>query len=92
MSMINYQGQMTKTANTPPEEEIQKILKLLKETHPEEATRDKTIKTIESMKAFASIIVERVDEDLKSGKLEVNDKDEVFRNGELISKPAKKSK
>lgn len=92
MSMLNYQGQMTKTANTPPEEEIQKVLKLLKETHPEEATREKAIKTIESMKAFASIIVDRVDEDLKSGKLEVNDKDEVFRNGKLVSKPAKKSK
>jgi hypothetical protein len=83
---------MTKPTNIPPEDEIQKILKVLKETRPEEATRENAIKTIESMKALANILVDRVDDDLKSGKVKVNDKGEVFRAGKLISKPAKKLK
>lgn len=83
---------MSKTTNIPPEEEIQKILKVLKETRPEEATRENAIKTIEGMKAFANMLVDKVDEDLKSGKVKVNDRGEVLRDGKIISKPAKKAR
>jgi hypothetical protein len=79
-------------SKTPTEEDIQTVLKMLEETQPEKATRADAIKTIESMKSVAKIIVDKVSEDLKSGKVTVNKKGEVLRGGEVISKSPKSSK
>lgn len=70
--------------DTPNEAEIQRILKVLEKTHPEKATREYAIKTIESMRRFASMVVDRVEEDLESGKIKINKKGEVTREGKVI--------
>ncbi len=74
---------MTKT---PTEAEIQRILIVLEKTHPKKATREYAIKTIESMRKFASMVVDRVEEDLESGKIKINKKGEVTREGKVIKK------
>ena len=79
-------------SKTPTEEDIQTVLKMLQETQPEKATRADAIKTIESMKSVANMLVDKVDEDLKSGKVTVNKKGEVLRDGEVIPEPSKFSK
>ena len=79
-------------SKTPTEEDIQTVLKMLQETQPEKATRQEAIKTIESMKSVAKIIVDKVSEDLKSGKVTVNKKGEVLRDGEVILESSKTSK
>lgn len=76
---------------TPTEEDIQKVLKMLRETQPEKATREYAIKTIKNMKSMASMMVDRIDEDLKSGKVKINEKGEVIRDGKVISKTSKKA-
>ncbi len=64
----------------PTEEEIQKALKILKKNDPMQATRENAIKTIEGLRQFAGILVDKVDEDLRSGKVTVSDDGEVIRN------------
>ncbi|MBU0777016.1 hypothetical protein KKH23_00610 [Patescibacteria group bacterium] len=79
----------------PKEKEIQKILKILKQTHPEKATRKYAIKTIKSMRKFASMVIDRIEEDLESGKIKISEKGEVMREGKVIKKaddPENKSK
>jgi len=61
----------------PTKEEIQKVLKLLEESDPENATRENAIKTIEKMRKLASALVDRVDDDLRSGKVTVSDDGDV---------------
>lgn len=62
------------------EEEIQKVLKMLEGSDPKKATRENAIKTIQGMKQMAGMVVDRIDEDLKTGKVRVDDKGEVSRN------------
>lgn len=64
----------------PTEEEIQKALKILKKNDPKKATRENALKTIEGMRKMASALVDRVDDDLKSGKVIVSDDGKVTRN------------
>lgn len=64
----------------PTEEEIQKVLKMLEKSDPEKATRENAIKTIEGMQKMAGALVDRVDEDLKSGKVTVSEDGEITRN------------
>lgn len=61
------------------EEEIQKVLKMLEESAPEKATRENAIKTIQGMKQMAGMVVDKIDEDLKTGKVKVDDKGKVSR-------------
>jgi hypothetical protein len=62
------------------EEEIQKALTMLEKENPEKATRENAIKAAEGLKQMASLLLDRVDEDLKSGKLKVEDDGEVSRD------------
>jgi hypothetical protein len=64
----------------PTEQEIQEALELLEKTTPDEATRENAIKTVEGMKKMASDLVDRVDEDLESGKVTVSDDGKVACN------------
>lgn len=52
---------MTKT---PSEEDIQKVLKMLQEAKPEKATREYAIKTIQSMKSVAGMVVDKIEDDI----------------------------
>ncbi len=63
----------------PTEEEIQKVLKMLKESAPEKATRENAIKTIEAMRSMAGVVVDRIDEDIESGKIKISDDGKVTR-------------
>ena len=62
------------------EAEIQKVLKMLEESDPKKATRENAIKAIEGMKAMAGKVVDRIDEELKTGKVKVDDKGKVSRD------------
>ena len=62
-----------------PEEEIQKVLKMLRESNPEKATRDNAIKTIQGMKSMAGMVIDRIDNDLKTGKIKTSDDGKVTR-------------
>lgn len=62
-----------------PEEEIQKVLKMLRESDPEKATRENAIKTIQGMKTMAGMVVDQIDDDLKTGKVKVSDDGKVTR-------------
>lgn len=64
----------------PTEQEIQKVLKMLEESDPKKATRENAIQTIERMRKMASALVDRVDEDLRSGKVTVSKTGKVKRN------------
>ena len=64
----------------PTEEEIQKALKMLVEKDPKKATRENAIKTVKGLMQLAGVLVDKVDEDLKSGKLKVSDDGEVTRD------------
>ena len=61
------------------EEEIQKVIKMLEKSDPEKATRENAIKVIEGMKTMAGNVIDRIDEDLKSGKVEVSEDGKVTR-------------
>lgn len=61
------------------EEEIQKVLKMLRESSPEKATRENAIKTIQGMKAMAGMVVDKIDEDLQTGKVKVSGDGKVSR-------------
>lgn len=63
----------------PTEEEIQKVIKMLAESNPDNATRENAIKVIEGMKSMASNVVDRIEDDLKTGKVKVSDEGEVVR-------------
>ena len=64
----------------PTEAEIQKVIKMFKESNPEKATRENAIKAIKGMKTMAGMVVDRIDDDMKSGKIEVSDDGKVTRN------------
>lgn len=64
------------------EAEIQKVLKMLEESDPKKATRDNAIKTIQGMKQMAGMVVDKIDEDLKTGKVKVDDKGKVSRKAD----------
>lgn len=66
----------------PTEEEIQKALKMLEEKDPKKATRENAIKTVKGLMQLAGVLVDKVDEDLKSGKLKVSDDGEVTRDSQ----------
>ena len=63
----------------PTEEEIQKVIEMLKKSDPEKATRENAIKAIEGMKTMAGMVVDRIDDDMKSGKVEISDNGKVTR-------------
>lgn len=63
----------------PTEEEIQKVIKMLEESNPEKATRENALKVIEGMKTMAGTVVDRIDDDLKSGKVKIEDDGKVTR-------------
>ena len=64
----------------PTEAEIQKVIKMLEKSNPEKATRENAIKVIQGMKTMAGMVVDRIDDDMKSGKIEVSDSGKVTRN------------
>jgi hypothetical protein len=64
----------------PTEEEIQEMLIMLKEKNPKSATRENAIKAIEGLQTMAGALVDRVGEDLESGKVVVSDEGKVTRN------------
>ncbi|NCS98086.1 MAG: hypothetical protein GW762_05855 [Candidatus Pacebacteria bacterium] len=64
----------------PTEEEIQEMLVMLEEKNPKSATRENAIKAIEGLQTMAGALVDRVGEDLESGKVVVSDEGEVTRN------------
>ncbi len=64
----------------PTEAEIQKVIKMLEKSNPEKATRENAIKVIQGMKTMAGMVVDRIDDDMKSGKIAVSDDGKVTRN------------
>ncbi len=64
----------------PTEEEIQKVIKMLEESSPEKANRENAIKVIESMKSMAGTVVDRIEDDLNTGKVKVTDDGKVVRD------------
>ncbi|MCB9826717.1 hypothetical protein H6804_00365 [Candidatus Nomurabacteria bacterium] len=63
----------------PTEEEIQKVIKMLEESNPEKATRENALKVIEGIKTMAGTVVDRIDDDLKSGKVKIEDDGKITR-------------
>lgn len=63
----------------PTEAEIQKVIKMLEESDPANATRENAIKVIEGMKTMASGVIDKIDDDLKTGKVKVSDDGKVTR-------------
>lgn len=61
------------------EAEIQKVMKMLEESDPKKATRENAIKVIQGMKQMAGTVVDRIDEDLKTGRVKVSAKGKVTR-------------
>ena len=51
------------------EEEIQWAIQELRRKHPERADRDHAIRLLDTMKGFSSMVVKKIKEDKKSGKL-----------------------
>ncbi len=79
--MIDYRHHRRKImTKQPTEAEIQEVLKMLEESDPANATRENAIKAIEGMKTMAGMVVDRIDNDMKSGKIEVSDDGKVTRN------------
>lgn len=79
--MIDYPYQYRRIMKKQPTEaEIQKVIKMLEESDPANATRDNALKVIEGMKTMAGKVVDRIDDDMKSGKIEVSDDGKVTRN------------
>jgi len=67
-------------SNKTSEEDVQKVLKMLRVSNPEKATRENAIKTMQGMKAMAGMVVDKIDEDLQTGKVKVSDDGKVSRN------------
>ncbi len=61
------------------EAEIEKVIKMLEESDPSKATRENAIKVIESMKQMAGSVIDRIDEDLKTGKVKIDETGKVTR-------------
>jgi hypothetical protein len=59
--------------NNSTEQEIQTILKMLEDTSPAEATRENAIKVIQQMRTMAGEVVDKIEDDLKTGKVSVDD-------------------
>jgi|APSaa5957512576_1039674.scaffolds.fasta_scaffold132019_2 hypothetical protein len=79
--MIDYHYQRRENmTKQPTEAKIQEVLKMLEESDPTNATRENAIKAIEGMKTMAGMVVDRIDDDMKSGKIEVSDDGKVTRN------------
>lgn len=57
----------------PTEEENQKVIKMLAESNPDNATRENAIKVIGGMKSMAGSVVDSIEDDLKTGKVRVVD-------------------
>lgn len=64
----------------PSDAEIQKVVKMLEESDPANATRENALKVIKGMKTMAGKVIDRIDDDMKSGKIEVSDDGKVTRN------------
>lgn len=78
--MLHFDYQYTDIMNTQPtEEEIQKVIKMLEDSNPEGATRENALKVIEGMKSMAGEVVDRIDEDLKSGRVKISDDGVIIR-------------
>lgn len=76
--MVTGKGEnMTKKIT---EAEIQKVLKMLEESAPKKATRENAIRTIQGMKQMAGMVVGKIDEDLKTGKVKVDEKGKITRS------------
>lgn len=63
----------------PTEVEIQKVLMMLVDSDPDNATRENAIKVIEGMKTMAGGVIDKIDNDLKTGKVKVSDDGKVTR-------------
>jgi len=61
------------------EAEIEKVIKMLEESDPAKATRENAIKVIEGMKQMAGNVINRIDEDLKTGKVKIDETGKVGR-------------
>ena len=68
--------------DTITEEDIQKALKMLEKKDPKQATRENAIKAAQALKKMASDLLDKVDDDLKSGKLTVDDDGRVSRKSD----------
>ena len=64
----------------PTEEDIQKMLKVLEETDPESATREKAIEMLENFRGLASKLLDQIDDDLKTGKTRVENDGAAVRD------------
>lgn len=64
----------------PTEAEIKKVLRMLEESDSDNATRENAIKIIEKMRHMAGKVVDRIDDDLRSGKIKVDKKGKVTRS------------
>lgn len=69
-------------SKTPTEDQIKRVVKMLEETEPDQATRENAIKVIKGMKSMAGDVVDRIDDDLKSGRLKVS-RDGVVKRAEV---------
>ena len=63
----------------PTEKEIKKALNMLERSSPEKATRENAIKAVQGIKAMAGMVVNKIDKDLKTGKVKVSESGEVTR-------------
>lgn len=63
----------------PTEIEIQEALELLKKTSSNEVTRERAIQIVNNMRALAGMVVDRIDDDLKIGRVKVSDDGKVTR-------------
>ncbi len=54
---------------TYTEEEINWALNELKKKHPERANREQAIKLLDTTRSFSNIVVKKINEDKKSGKI-----------------------
>ena len=52
---------------------------MLEESNPEKATRENALKVIEGIKTMAGTVVDRIDDDLKSGKVKIEDDGKITR-------------
>lgn len=66
------------------EEDIQTMLASLRASNPELATREGAIQALDRLRNLAKTVVDKVDEDLSSGRLTVDDDGEVTRSEEAI--------
>lgn len=51
------------------EEEIEWAINELKKKHPERASREGAIKLLDTMRGFTNIVIDKIKEDKKSGKI-----------------------